>query len=67
MLTKLYKSLFPYASEENDIISLDGKVRKYSSRKESDIKEKVKPHNVLNAYSTNHDVCLASEVIARST
>lgn len=67
ILTNFYKSLVNFISDENDIISLDGKVSKSSSREKSEIKDKVNPLNVLNAYSTNHGICLASEVISEKT
>jgi predicted transposase YbfD/YdcC len=48
---------------ERDIINLDGRVNKGSSRKETIYSEKIKPLNVLNAYSNKYGVCLASEMI----
>lgn len=50
-----------------DIISIDGRVDKGSGRKETDFNEKVKVLNVLNAYSNNYGMCLASEMINDKT
>lgn len=52
---------------ETDIIDLDGRVSKGSARRETVYQEKVKPLNVLNAYSNNYGVCLASERIEDKT
>lgn len=48
---------------EIDIINLDGRVNKGSSRYETTYNEKIKPLNVLNAYSNKYGICLASEMI----
>jgi len=48
---------------EIDIINLDGRVNKGSSRNETTYNEKIKPLNVLNAYSNKYGICLASEMI----
>lgn len=48
---------------EKDIINLDGRVNKGSSRKATIYSEKIKPLNVLNAYSNKYGICLASEMI----
>lgn len=58
---------FSLSSNENDIINLDGRVNRGSSRKETDYNAKVKPLNVLNAYSNKHGICLASEPIDEKT
>ena len=53
---------------EKDIISLDGKVNKSSSRNESlTLHHGIKPLNVLNAYSTNQSLCLYSKQIDDKT
>ena len=46
-----------------DIINLDGRVSKGSSRQETEYQNKIKPLNVLNAYSNKYGICLASEMI----
>ena len=48
---------------EKDIINLDGRVSKGSSRQETEYQDKMKPLNVLNAYSNKYGICLASEMI----
>lgn len=60
--------LFSIKSEfETDIIDLDGRVSKGSARRETVYQEKVKPLNILNAYSNKYGVCLASERIEDKT
>ena len=48
---------------EKDIINLDGRVSKGSSRQKTAYQDKIKPLNVLNAYSNKYGICLASEMI----
>ena len=52
---------------EKDIINIDGRVSCGSSRNETNYNEKIKPLNVLNAYSNNYGLCLASEMIEEKT
>ena len=52
---------------EKDIINIDGRVSCGSSRNETNYNEKIKPLNVLNAYSNNYGICLASEMIEEKT
>ena len=52
---------------EIDIINIDGRVNRGSSRNETIYSEKVKPLNVLNAYSNKYGVCIASEIIEDKT
>lgn len=52
---------------EKEIISIDGRVSCGSSRKSTNYQEKIKPLNVLNAYSNNYGICLASEIIEDKT
>ncbi len=54
-------------SKGTDIIDIDGRVTKGSSRKETSYSEPIKPLNVLNAYSNNYGICLASELIEDKT
>ena len=58
---------FSLSSTDNDIINLDGRVNRGSSRNETSYNEKVKPLNVLNAYSNKYGICLASEQIDDKT
>lgn len=43
---------------KQDIISIDGKVDKSSSRKSNELHNEIKPLNVLNAYSNELGICL---------
>lgn len=52
---------------EKDIINIDGRVSCGSSRNKTNYYEKIKPLNVLNAYSNNYGICLASEMIEEKT
>ena len=52
---------------QRDILSIDGKVDKASSRKENELRQAVKPLNVLNVYSNNYQMCIASEMIEDKT
>lgn len=54
-------------SSERDILNIDGKVDNGSKRNESDIRDKVKSLNVLNVYSNNLGLCIASERIEDKT
>ena len=55
------------SSTDNDIINLDGRVNRGSSRNETGYNDKAKPLNVLNAYSNKYGICLASEQIDDKT
>jgi Transposase len=57
---KIFKS-------ERDIMSIDGKVDRGSSRNENELRDKIKPLNVLNVYSNNYGICIASEMIDDKT
>ena len=54
-------------NSERDILSIDGKVDKGSSRSENELRESVKALNVLNVYSNNYKMCFASEMIDDKT
>ena len=54
-------------SSERDIMNIDGKTDNGSKRNENDIREKVKALNVLNVYSNNLGLCIASEKIEDKT
>ena len=58
---------FSLSSTDNDIINLDGRVNRGSSRNKTRYNDKVKPLNVLNAYSNKYGICLASEEIDDKT
>lgn len=66
ILVDFYKSLTtPILSRE--YLNIDGRIDNGSSRKETDYNEKVKSLNVLNLYSNNYGICLASEQIDEKT
>lgn len=52
---------------EKDIINIDGRVSCGSSRNETNYNRKIRPLNVLNAYSNNYGICLAYEMIEEKT
>ena len=54
-------------SAEEDIINIDGRITKGSSRNKTAYSKKIKPLNVLNAYSNKFGICLASEEIDTKT
>lgn len=54
-------------NSERDILSIDGKVDKGSSRNENELRESIKSLNVLNVYSNNYQMCIASEIIEDKT
>lgn len=54
-------------NSERDILSIDGKVDKGSSRNENELRDAVKSLNVLNVYSTNYKMCISSEMIEDKT
>lgn len=54
-------------SSKRDIINIDGKTDNGSKRNENDVREKVKALNVLNVYSNNLGLCVASERIEDKT
>lgn len=54
-------------SGEQDIVNLDGRVSKGSARAKTEYQDKIKPLNVLNAYSNKYGICLASECIEDKT
>ena len=57
---KIFKS-------ERDILSIDGKIDKGSSRNKNELRDSIKPLNVLNVYSNNYGFCIASEMIDDKT
>lgn len=59
--------LFMIKKLDRDLINIDGRVTKGSSRNKTIYQEKIKPLNVLNAYSNEYGICLASEMIDDKT
>lgn len=66
ILTAFYFSMI-HTTNKKDLVNLDGRVDKGSSRNETDYSDKCKPLNILNAYSNNYGICLASEMIDDKT
>ena len=64
ILVHFYQTITFNNSLETDIISIDGRVSCGSGRDETNYNEKISPLNVLNAYSNNYGICLASERIS---
>ncbi len=64
ILINFFKTITFNTTLETDIINIDGRVDCGSSRKETNYNDKITPLNVLNAYSNNYEICLASERIA---
>lgn len=54
-------------SSKRDIMNIDGKTDNGSKRNENEIRDKVKSLNVLNVYSNNLGLCVASEMIKDKT
>lgn len=54
-------------SSERDIMNIDGKTDNGSKKNENDIRDKVKSLNVLNIYSNNLGLCVASGKIEDKT
>lgn len=67
ILVTFYKSITTPVMSTKDCINIDGRVDNGSSRKETDYSERVRPLNVLNMYSNNYGICLASEQIDEKT
>ncbi len=66
VLVSFYKSLIG-TTKDKDLVNIDGRVDRGSSRNKTDYNEKKKPLNVLNAYSNKYGICLASEEIEDKT
>lgn len=64
VLVNFFKTITFNKALETDIIDIDGKVDCGSSRNSTNYNEKISPLNVLNAYSNNYGICLASEKIS---
>ena len=66
-MVAFYKDLI-YVTRQRDLLDIDGRTSNGSSRKITDYNpEKVKPLNVLSAYSNQYGICLASEMIDDKT
>lgn len=64
ILVNFFLTITFNTTQETDIINLDGRVDCGSARSETNYNEKITPLNVLNAYSNNYGICLASERIS---
>lgn len=54
-------------SSQRNIMNIDGKTDNCSRRNENEIRQKVKALNVLNVYSNNLGLCVASSMIDDKT
>ena len=54
-------------SSQRDIMNIDGKTDNGSRRNENEIRDKVKALNILNVYSNNLGLCVASSMIDDKT
>ena len=54
-------------ASKRDIMNIDGKTDNCLNRNETEIREKVKALNVLNVYSNNLGICVASQMIEDKT
>ena len=54
-------------ASKRDIMNIDGKTDNGSNRNETEVREKVKALNVLNVYSNNLGICVASQMIEDKT
>ena len=54
-------------NSQRDIINIDGKTDNGSKRNENEIRQKIKALNVLNVYSNNLGLCVASSMIDDKT
>lgn len=61
------KDVLKLFNSKKDILSFDGKIDKASSRNENEIRKSIKALNVLNVYSDNYKMCIASEMIEDKT
>lgn len=66
ILVAFYKSCI-HSTNKQELVNIDGRVDCGSARKETDNSEKIKPLNVLNAYSNKYGICIASEMIEDKT
>jgi len=67
IMVDFFKKITFNSEIERDIINIDGRVDCGSARKGTSYNNKMSPLNVLNAYSNNYGICLASEIIEDKT
>ena len=67
MLVEFIKKITLNQKTETEILNIDGRIDCGSSRKETNYHGKTSPLNVLNVYSNNYGMCLASEMIEDKT
>ncbi len=67
ILNEFIMSITIKSNLEEDIINLDGRVSKGSARQKTEYQNKIKPLNILNAYSNKYGICLASEIIDKKS
>ena len=67
ILIDFYQRVLLNVLMNRDIENIDGRVSRGSARNKTDYHDKERPLNVLNVYSNNYGICLASEKIDEKT
>lgn len=67
ILTEFFKLITKNVMSEVEILSFDGRVSNGSKRKKTIKNEEVSPLNMLNVYSSKHQLCIASQMIDKKT
>lgn len=67
IINSFISELIKIFTSEREILSVDGKVDRGSSRNKTMYQGKIKALNVLNVYSHNKGYCLTSEIIDDKT
>ena len=67
ILVQFFKKITQEIITEIEILSFDGRVSNGSKRKETIKREEEKPLNMLNVYSSKHQMCIASQMIDEKT
>lgn len=67
ILVTFFKGLTCNIISNIEILNIDGRVSNGSKRKKTIKMEEVKPLNMLNVYSNNYDLCIASQMIDDKT
>lgn len=67
ILVEFFNKVILNVTMNKDLLNIDGRVSRGSSRNKTDYHEKERPLNVLNVYSNNYGICLASEQIDEKT
>lgn len=63
ILVQFFKTITKDIVENLEIINFDGRVNNGSKRKATEKRDEVSPLNMLNVYSNNYNLCIASQMI----